>query len=192
MTRKLWPGQSGSLRHAAKPIRASSGKDANESPSESSSRSFRLCGSRSSAFSKSDGSDFSNLPNDILTKIAASFRYPELQAASLVCKSWSQTLKPLRESMLLLRWGKRYKHGHGVRTNLDKALDSFLKGADRGSTLAMVDAGLMYWEMGKRDEGMALYMRAAVLGDPAGQCNLAISYLKGSSSIPIATFFSSY
>ncbi|KAL9678920.1 hypothetical protein QQ045_016772 [Rhodiola kirilowii] len=42
----------------------------------------------------------------------------------------------------------------------------------------MVDAGLIYWEMGKTDEGMALYKRAAVLGDPAGQCNLAISYLK--------------
>uniref|UniRef100_A0A7N0VEJ3 Uncharacterized protein n=1 Tax=Kalanchoe fedtschenkoi TaxID=63787 RepID=A0A7N0VEJ3_KALFE len=109
-------------------------------------------------------------------------RYPELQAASLVCKSWSQALRPLRESMLFLRWGKRYKHGLGVRVNLEKALDSFLKGADRGSTLAMVDAGLIYWEMGKREERMALYRRAAVLGDPAGQCNLAISYLKAEPS----------
>ncbi|KAL9672114.1 hypothetical protein QQ045_028362 [Rhodiola kirilowii] len=55
--------------------------------------------------------------------------------------SWSQATRPLRESMLFLKWGKRYKHGHGVRPNLEKALDSFLKGADRGSTLAMVDAG---------------------------------------------------
>lgn len=80
--------------------------------------------------------------------------------------------------MLFLRWGKRFKHGHGVGRNLDKALDSFLKGADRGSTLAMVDAGLIYWEMGERDRGIELYRRAALLGDPAGQCNLAISYLK--------------
>ncbi|KAL9670952.1 hypothetical protein QQ045_030210 [Rhodiola kirilowii] len=63
--------------------------------------------------------------------------------------------------MLFLTW-KRYKHGHGVRPNY---------------------AGLIYWEMGKTDEMMALYKRAAALGDPAGQCNLAISYLKGSFSL---------
>ncbi|KAL9681531.1 hypothetical protein QQ045_013316 [Rhodiola kirilowii] len=35
-----------------------------------------------------------------------------------------------------------------------------------------------HWQSGA-DERMALYKRAAVLSDPAGQCNLAISYLKG-------------
>lgn len=82
--------------------------------------------------------------------------------------------------MLFLRWGKRFKHGQGgVRPNLNKALDSFLKGAARGSTLAMVDAGLIYWEMGRKDKAIALYQKAAELGDSAGQCNLAISYLQG-------------
>ena len=82
--------------------------------------------------------------------------------------------------MLLLHWGKRFKHGHGgVRPNLDKALDSFLKGAARGSALAMVDAGLIYWELGHKDKAVALYHKAAELGDPAGQCNLAISFLQG-------------
>lgn len=81
--------------------------------------------------------------------------------------------------MLFLMWGKRFKHGRGgVEQNLEKALDSFLKGAARGLTLAMVDAGLMYWEMGKKDEGFVLYKRAAELGDPAGQCNLGIAYLQ--------------
>lgn len=80
--------------------------------------------------------------------------------------------------MLLLKWGKRFKHGHGgVRPNIQKALDSFLKGAARGSTLAMVDAGLIYWEMGKKEESIALYRKAAELGDPTAQCNLGISYL---------------
>lgn len=80
----------------------------------------------------------------------------------------------------MLRWGKRFKHGRGgVRKNLDKALDCFLKGAVRGSTLAMVDAGLMYWEMGKKDDAIALYRRAAELGDSSGQCNLGLSYLQG-------------
>lgn len=80
--------------------------------------------------------------------------------------------------MLLLKWGKRFKHGHGgVRPNIQKALDSFLKGAARGSTLAMVDAGLIYWEMGKKEESVALYRKAAELGDPTAQCNLGISYL---------------
>ncbi|GKD95997.1 F-box protein, partial [Tanacetum coccineum] len=62
--------------------------------------------------------------------------------------------------------------------NVEKALDSFLKGAARGSTLAMVDAGLVYWEIGKKDEGVRMYKRAAELGDPDGQCNLGISYLQ--------------
>lgn len=80
--------------------------------------------------------------------------------------------------MLLLKWGKRFKHGHGgVRPNSQKALDSFLKGAARGSTLAMVDAGLIYWEMGKKEESMAWYSKAATLGDTTAQCNLGISYL---------------
>nr|DAD30828.1 TPA_asm: hypothetical protein HUJ06_009679 [Nelumbo nucifera] len=129
--------------------------------------------------------DFSLLPFDVLAKVAASFTLSNLQSASLVCRSWRDALRPLREAMLFLRWGKRFKHGHGgVRPNLDKALDSFLKGAARGSTLAMVDAGLIYWEIGKKGEGIALYKKAAELGDPAGQCNLGISYLQAEPSNP--------
>ncbi|KAL5569977.1 hypothetical protein UlMin_026552 [Ulmus minor] len=96
------------------------------------------------------------LPYDVLTKIIASFSLPNLRAASL-----------------------RFKHGKGgVRPNLDKALDSFLKGVARGSTLAMVDAGLVYWETGKKGKAVALYKRAAMLGALAGQFNLGISYLQ--------------
>lgn len=85
--------------------------------------------------------------------------------------------------MALLKSGKRFKHGRaGVRPDLDKALDSFLKGAARGSTLAMVDAGLIYWETGRREKGVAFYRRAAELGDPSGQCNLAIAYLQAEST----------
>lgn len=82
--------------------------------------------------------------------------------------------------MLFLRWGKRFKHGRGgVRPNSDKALNSFLKGAARGSTLAMVDAGLLYWEMGNKNDAIALYQKAADLGDPSAKCNLGISFLHG-------------
>lgn len=82
--------------------------------------------------------------------------------------------------MLLLQWGKRIKHGRGgVRPNIEKALDSFMKAVARGSTLAMVDEGLIYWEMGEKSQAIALYRKAAELGDPAGQCNLGISYLQG-------------
>ncbi|XP_010427839.1 PREDICTED: F-box protein At1g70590 [Camelina sativa] len=135
--------------------------------------------SRSSSSSSNEFGDFSMLPFDILMKIAAPFSLPNLQAASSVCKSWRDALKPLRESMLFLRWGKKFKHGRGgVRANLDKALDSFLKGAALGSTLAMVDAGLVYWETGDKDKAVSLYRRAAELGDAVGQCNLGISYLQ--------------
>ncbi|XP_042489134.1 F-box protein At1g70590 [Macadamia integrifolia] len=147
--------------------------------------SSRWFSSFSSTQSMAEGHDFSQLPFDVLTKIAASFTLPNLRSASLVCRSWRDALRPLRESMLFLRWGKRFKHGHaGVRPNLQKALDSFLKGAARGSTLAMVDAGLLYWEMGHKDKGIALYQRAAALGDPAAQCNLGISYLQAEPADP--------
>lgn len=87
--------------------------------------------------------------------------------------------------MLFLREGKRYKHGRGgEKRNLSEALDFFLKGAARGSTLAMVDAGLVYWEMGRREEGIGLYRKAAELGDPVGQCNLGISLLQGNPPDP--------
>ncbi|KAG6405683.1 hypothetical protein SASPL_133275 [Salvia splendens] len=125
------------------------------------------------------GSDFSALPYDVLARIAASFALPSLKTASLVCRAWRDALKPLREAMVFLKWGKRFKHGRGgVKANSRKALDSFLKGAARGSTLAMVDAGLIYWEMGKKEEGIAWYRLAAELGDPTGQCNLAICYFQ--------------
>ncbi|KAE9596999.1 putative F-box domain, tetratricopeptide-like helical domain-containing protein [Lupinus albus] len=127
----------------------------------------------------STAADFSSLPYDVLIKIAASFDHPNLLAASLVCWSWCEALLPLREAMLLLQWGKRFKHGRGgVRQNAEKALESFLKAAARGSALAMVDAGLMYWGKGERDKAIDLYVKAAELGNHAAQCNLALSYLQ--------------
>ena len=81
---------------------------------------------------------------------------------------------------MLLCWGKRFKHGRGGwRKDPKKALDSFLKGAERGSAAAMVDAGLMYWEMGRKEEARRLYQKAAELGHPTAQCNLGISCIEG-------------
>ncbi|KAK3041847.1 hypothetical protein RJ639_000363 [Escallonia herrerae] len=185
MAQRTWPCRSDGLRYTALPFLTKDTKRA-APPSENHAvsrppdpRCHRARFASGSPPLASDPRDFSNLPNDVLAKIAASFALPNLQAASLVCRAWRDALRPLREGMLFLRWGKRFKHGRGgVRPNLNKALDSFLKGAARGSTLAMVDAGLVYWEMGKKEEGVSLYRRAAELGDPAGQCNLGISYLQ--------------
>ncbi|TYI84114.1 hypothetical protein E1A91_D05G341700v1 [Gossypium mustelinum] len=172
MKQKTWPDRSDGVRFSAFPLSKPNDNEENIILSRRSK-----IGSKPS-LSPTDGPDFSALPFDILTKIAASFNFPNLLAASLVCRSWRDALRPLREAMMLLRYGKRFKHGRGgVRRNLDKALDSFLKGAARGSTLAMVDAGLIYWERGLKEEAIALYQKAAALGDPAGQCNLGISYL---------------
>ncbi|KAK3028192.1 hypothetical protein RJ639_039475 [Escallonia herrerae] len=185
MTQRTWPCRSDGVRYTALPFLIKDAKRA-APPSENHALSkppnpklHRLRFASGSPPVAPHRRDFSNLPNDVLAKIAASFALPNLQAASLVCRAWRDALRPLREGMLFLRWGKRFKHGRGgVRPNLNKALESFLKGAARGSTLAMVDAGLVYWEMGKKEEGIALYRRAAELGDPAGQCNLGISYLQ--------------
>nr|GEU59752.1 hypothetical protein [Tanacetum cinerariifolium] len=56
-----------------------------------------------------------------------------------------------------------------LEVNVEKALNSFLKGTARGSTLAMVGAGLVYWEIGKKNEGVRMYKRVGALGDLAGQ-----------------------
>lgn len=126
-------------------------------------------------------SNFSTLPNDVLLRIAGSFTWPVLMSASRVCRSWSQALAPLREAMLFVQWGKKFKHGRGVTRNLAKALDFFLKGAAQGCAAAMVDAGLLLWEMDRRQEGVYWYRQAADLGDPAGQCNLGLAYLQDPS-----------
>ncbi|GMI90195.1 hypothetical protein like AT1G70590 [Hibiscus trionum] len=173
MKQKTWPDRSDGIRFTAFPLSKPNDNEENiRLPRRSN------IGSKPPLTSPTDGPNFSALPFDILTKIAASFNFPNLLAASLVCRSWRDGLRPLREAMVLLRYGKRFKHGRGgVRRNLDKALDSFLKGVACGSTLAMVDAGLIYWERGLKEEAISLYQKAAILGDPAGQCNLGISYL---------------
>ncbi|PSS13608.1 F-box protein [Actinidia chinensis var. chinensis] len=185
---KTWPGRSDGCRFNSLPlVNPHNFTDPLDLPPKTNAfknfyarhNRFSSRSSPSSSAAEESRRDFSTLPYDVLAKIAATFSLPNLRAASLVCKAWRDALQPLREAMLFLRWGKRFKHGRGgVRANLHKALDSFLKGAARGSTLSMVDAGLVYWEMGKKEEGMELYRRAAALGDPAGQCNLGISCLK--------------
>lgn len=127
--------------------------------------------------------NFAMLPDDILLRIMGSFSWPNLWSASRVCRSWCQALAPLREAMHFVHWGKRFKHGRGgIARNLDKALHSFLNGAKRGCAAAMVDAGLLMWEMGQKQEGVFWYKQAAELGDPAGQCNLGLAYLQDSSN----------
>eukprot|EP00250_Pteridium_aquilinum_P012016 c20455_g1_i1 orf=76-1719(+) len=130
-------------------------------------------------WASNSSSNFAMLPDDILLRIAGSFSWPYLWSASRVCRSWCQALAPLREAMYFVHWGKRFKHGRGgAARNLDKALHSFLNGAKRGCAAAMVDAGLLLWEMGQKQEGVYWYKKAAELGDPAGQCNLGLAYLQ--------------
>ncbi|KAF8016486.1 hypothetical protein BT93_H1875 [Corymbia citriodora subsp. variegata] len=211
MKQRTWPHRTDNPRFTALPFDGSSADDlaaklvrhhrhqtdrsastSNRHVSKPSSSSSRLRSTASRRALASSGSpkpvasrDFAALPYDVLARIAASFTQSNLRAASLVCRSWNEALRPLREAMLLLYWGKRFKHGRGgARANSEKALESFLKGAARGSTLAMVDAGLMYWEMGKKEAAVELYRKAAALGDPAGQCNLGIAYLQVEPSKP--------
>ncbi|KAI3720338.1 hypothetical protein L6452_21254 [Arctium lappa] len=173
-----WPYRSETPHFSTVPFNSPSQKTQNRASNRVRIRHFQQSISPSSS-TNSAHRDFSLLPNDVLTRIAANFSLPDLQTASLVCRSWSDGLRPLREAMLFVWWGKRLKHSRGgVKRDVDKALDSFLKGVARGSTLAMVDAGLIYWDIGKKEEGVDLYRRAAELGDPAGQCNLGISYLQ--------------
>lgn len=82
--------------------------------------------------------------------------------------------------MHLVHWGKKYKHGTGGEARSPrKALDCFLRGAEKGSAVAMVDGGLMLWERGDRAEAVRWYKQAAEMGDRVGQTNLAIALQSG-------------
>ncbi|KAL1539323.1 F-box protein-like protein [Salvia divinorum] len=171
-----WPCNSDGNHHFAS---LSFSRKPKESPTLAKSSKSHLSIFSSPPKSPQNPPDFSELPYDVLARIAAPFALPSLKTASLVCRAWRDALKPLREAMVFLKWGKRYKNGRGgVKANSKKALDCFLKGAARGSTLAMVDAGSIYWGMGKKEEGIAWYRLAAELGDHTGQCNLAICYFQ--------------
>lgn len=203
---KTWPPSSLSSRFSALPFhnpRNSNKKKVKRSPATDPKIAFilpsihlqRTGEQRAENFSSktpaspSSAGKFSDLPFDILAGLAAAFDIPELWAASAVCRSWREALRPLREAMVLLRWGKRFKHGRGVRPDPKRALECFLKGAERGSAAAMVDAGLLYWEMGRKEEGRSLYARAAELGHPAAQCNLGICFLEAEPEEAVKWFF---
>ncbi|KAK4486057.1 hypothetical protein RD792_008722 [Penstemon davidsonii] len=132
------------------------------------------------SYSKRAKTDFNSLPYDVIVRIAAPFRPPDLIGASLVCVAWRDALKPLREAMVFTEAGKILKREHKrVNAMLGEALEAFLKGAARGYTPAMVEVGLIYYlDMGRKDEGILWYRRAAELGDPAGQYHLAMFYFQ--------------
>nr|GEU67613.1 hypothetical protein [Tanacetum cinerariifolium] len=105
-------------------------------------------------------------PNKLLQKLGALWWYKREEVKT---QTWENQEKRKAEMEM-----KR------LEVNVEKALGSFFKGAAHGSTLAMVDAGLVYWEIGKNDEGVRMYKRVDALGDLAGQCNTKISYIQGS------------
>lgn len=56
--------------------------------------------------------------------------------------------------MLPLRWGKQFKHNAtGVIPNTEKA-------AVRGSALAIVDVGLMYWERRQKQRDLDFFLKS--------------------------------
>jgi hypothetical protein len=89
--------------------------------------------------------DFAALPNDILTIIASHFSLHDVKRACLVCKTWRNGLWPLMEEMMFLgQW-------HNMIFRKDKDREPFLYRAVRMSMLAVVDAGLVYWEIDKKE-----------------------------------------
>ncbi|KAK4486388.1 hypothetical protein RD792_009061 [Penstemon davidsonii] len=141
------------------------------------------------SYSKRAKTDVNSLPCDVILRIAAQFGPPDLIGASLVCVAWRDALKPLREAMVFTEAGKILKREHKrVNAMLGEALEAFLKGAARGYTPAMVEVGLIYYlDMGRKDEGILWYRRAAELGDPAGQYHLAMFYFQLQGNNPYNT-----
>lgn len=51
-----------------------------------------------------------------------------------------------------------------VRPTFDKALDSFLKGMAHGSTLALFDVDLIYWEMARNKRPLPCIIKPSSMG----------------------------
>ncbi|XP_047079634.1 F-box protein At1g70590-like [Lolium rigidum] len=133
------------------------------------------------------GSDFADLPQELLHRALSVSGAADVSAASRVCRAWRDALQPLREAAALHAHGRRLKHGPAVPAPCGvegrdlarrSALGMFQRAARLGPATAMVDAGLLYWEEGQREEAMGYYRRAAELGHPVGMCNLGVSYLE--------------
>eukprot|EP00897_Mesotaenium_endlicherianum_P008736 jgi/Mesen1/7891/ME000420S07039 len=122
---------------------------------------------------------FAHLPFDVLHRVLAPLPWASLCAAGGACRAWREASASLREAMLFSLWGKKYRHGRGVSKNPAKALDCFEKASERGSVAAMVDAGLMLWEQGRKGAAVKWYRRAAGEGSSLGQLNLALALLDG-------------
>ena len=138
------------------------------------------------------GADLSALPPELVHRALAASCASDVAAASRACRPWRDALRPLREAAALHAYGRRVKHGpvagaaaRGVggggrmETERQRALGLFRRAARLGSAAAMVDAGLMCWEEGRREEAVEYYRSAAELGHPVGMCNLGVSYLEG-------------
>ncbi|KAM5567972.1 hypothetical protein ABKV19_015841 [Rosa sericea] len=172
----IWPARSDGSRFTAFPLLKANGGRSRHHHHKSS---FWKHSPRTVSTSSSSRYDFSDLPQELVAKIGASLSYHSLKTASLVCKSWCEALRPAKESMKFLTWGKQFKHGRGdFKPNVDNALKMFLKAAELGSTKAMVDAGLIFWERGDKDKAFPLYRKAAEAGDRNAQGNLGMWYLQ--------------
>ncbi|PUZ47622.1 hypothetical protein GQ55_7G181000 [Panicum hallii var. hallii] len=137
------------------------------------------------------GADFSALPPELVHRALAASCASDVAAASRACRAWRDALRPLREAAALHAYGRRVKHGPvagaaarggggggRIEAERQRALGLFRRAARLGSAAAMVDAGLMCWEEGRRVEAVEYYRSAAELGHPVGMCNLGVSYLE--------------
>ncbi|PWA71267.1 F-box family protein [Artemisia annua] len=90
--------------------------------------------------------DFSTLPHDILNKIGSHFKLRDVQRACLVCKSWRNGLWPLWEekTLLRIRGGKCRWFPNDFTDVLYKKASLYMH--------ALVDAGLVFWEIHKNNK----------------------------------------
>ncbi|XP_061990418.1 F-box protein At1g70590 [Rosa rugosa] len=175
-----WSARSDGSRLTAFPLlKTNGGRSRHHHHNHNHKSSFWKHGTRTVSTSSSPRYDFSDLPQELVAKIGASLSYHSLKTASLVCRSWCEALRPAREATKFLTWGKQFKHGRGdFKPNVNNALKMFLKAAELGSTKAMVDAGLIFWERGDKDKAFGLYREAAEAGDRNAQGNLGMWYLQ--------------
>ncbi|KAE8719301.1 F-box protein isoform 4 [Hibiscus syriacus] len=102
MNTKTWADRSDTYRFNSFPSSKPDGRQGRTNPP----RSTKFGLKPSSQSSRTGDRDFSAFPFDILTKIAAAFNFKNVLSASLVCRSWRDALRLLREAMAL-SWAPR-------------------------------------------------------------------------------------
>lgn len=75
--------------------------------------------------------------------------------------------------------GLMYKHGQGVKVDIEESYRWIKKGAELGDAIAMMEEGLYYFDKGVYNNAFACFLKSAKLDIPRAQYYVAECYYNG-------------